>query len=91
MSFNGGKFSMTQAKLQNTLSNFQTTHLWKCFGQRYDNWACCINSKETAWRAALIRRVMAVCDGEINPVQRQITPYTVPLYLCYILLNGALW
>jgi hypothetical protein len=82
---------MIQAKLQNMLSKFQTMHLWKYFGQRYDNWACCINTKDTTWRAALIRRVRAVCDGEINPVQRQITPYTVALYQCYILLKGALW
>ena len=82
---------MIQAKLQNMLPKFQTTHLWKCFGQLYDNWACCINTKETTWRAALIGRVTAVCDGEINLVQRQITPYMLFLYQCYILLKGALW
>jgi len=64
---------MIQAKLRNMLATFQTTNLWKCFEQQCDQWTCCINCKETAWRAALIGRVRAVCDGEINAVQRQIT------------------
>jgi len=73
VSFKCRIFSMIQAKLHNMLATFQTTNLWKCFEQQCDQWTCCINCKETAWRAALIGRVRAVCDGEINAVQRQIT------------------
>ena len=73
VSFKCRRFSMIQAKLHNMLAIFQTMHLWKCLEQQCDKWTCCINSKETTWRAALIGRVRAVCDGEINPVQRQIT------------------
>ena len=91
VSYKGRRFSMIQAKLQNVLATFQTMHLSKCFEQRYDHWTCCINSKETIQRAALIRSVRAVCYGEINPVQRQITPHTVSLYQWYMFLNGALW
>ena len=80
VSFKGTRFSMIQAKLHNPLAKFQTAHLWKCFEHWHDHWTCCINSKDTVQRAALIRRVRAVCDGEINPVQRQITPHTVALY-----------
>ena len=90
VSFKGRRFSMIQRKLQNPLARFQKMNLWKCFEQLCDYWTWCINCKETTGRAALIVRVRAVCVGEINPVQRQITPHTVALYQCYILLMVAL-
>lgn len=87
----GTRFSMIQAKLHNMLAKFQTMHLWKCFVQWCDHWTCCINTTETVQRATLIRRVRAVCDGEINPVHRQITPHTVALYQWHVFFSGSLW
>jgi hypothetical protein len=83
VSFKGRRFSMIQAKLQNTFAEFQTLHLWKCFEQRYDHWTCCISSKGATWRAALIRKLRAVCAGKINPLQTQITPYGSSLPVLY--------
>jgi len=41
---------MTQAKPQDTLAEFHTTHVMKCFECWHDHWACCIKG------TALIRR-----------------------------------
>jgi hypothetical protein len=42
--------TMTQAKPQDTLAEFHTTHVTKCFECWHDHWACCIKG------TALIRR-----------------------------------